>query len=115
MSIPPWGFSIPEFLTLNGYSKGTYKALHKAGLAPRETLMPGTLFARITADDYAAWLKQISDPDCQLKEFLRRREMQQAWGRKAARSPGHTAMMWKQWRAEQASPKAKRPRKAAAG
>ena len=117
MVIPPWGFSIPEFRALHGYGEGTYKALQKAGLGPRETLMPGTLFQRITADDYAAWLKQISDDDCQLKEFLRRREMQQAWGRKAAKSPGHTAQMWKKWHAEQAataSPKAKpRPPKVA--
>jgi hypothetical protein len=109
MSIPPWGFSIPEFRTLHGYGEGTYKALHKAGLGPRETLMPGTLFQRITADDYAAWLKKISDDDCQLKEFLRRREMQTAYGRKASKSPGHPAQMWKKWHAEQAAALPKKP------
>jgi hypothetical protein len=115
-SIPPCGYSISEFRGLHGYSEATYKSLKKAGLAPRETLMPGTIFARITPQDYEAWLKLISDPDCQLKEFLRRREKQAAWGRKASQSPGHTAMMWKKWHAEQAattSPKKPggRPRK----
>jgi hypothetical protein len=58
------------------------------------TLMPGTQFSRITADDYAAWLKLISDPECQLTEWQRRRKRYEAIGHAAARSPGHPAQIW---------------------
>jgi hypothetical protein len=93
-SITPCGYSIQEFRALHGYGEKAYKALKKAGLAPRETLIPGTIFARITPDDYAAWLKHVSQPECQLKEFLRRREMFAAHGRKASQSPTHPAQVW---------------------
>jgi hypothetical protein len=121
MSIPPCGYSIPEFREIHHYGASTHKALKAAGLAPRETVLPGSMYARITPDDYAAWLKLISSPDCQIAEVLRRHALCVANGRKSARSPGHPSQIWKRFRdlglAEdkpRAAPKA-RPRKQAAG
>jgi hypothetical protein len=97
-STPPFGYSVPEFRQLHGYGTGSWKTLQKLGLAPRITLMPGTQFARITAADYEDWLKRISDPDCQLQEWQRRRERYSAQGRAASLSPTHPAQMWKRFR-----------------
>jgi hypothetical protein len=47
MTTPQFGYTIEEFRSLHGYGEAAFKALRKAGLAPRVTLMPGTQFARI--------------------------------------------------------------------
>jgi hypothetical protein len=94
MSIPPGGFSIPEFRSEHGYSEATHNSLKKANLAPKETMLPNSKYSRILPADYEAWLKLISAPDCQLKEFLRRHEQYSAQGRKAAQSTGHPAQIW---------------------
>jgi hypothetical protein len=94
MTIPPSGYSVPEFRAIHHYGERTYKALKAAGLAPKETLMPESQFSRILPEDYAAWLKLISKPDCQLKELVRRQERYSAQGRKASQSAGHPAQVW---------------------
>jgi hypothetical protein len=93
MPIPPGGYSLAEFRELHGYSERTLNALRKRGLAPKETLLPNSKYARITEVDYLAWLEVISKPDCQLEEFLRRRKFYEETGRTAAKSPGHPAQV----------------------
>jgi hypothetical protein len=97
--VPPGGFSLAEFLTIHRYSERTFKALRKVGLAPKETFLPNSTLSRITERDYLAWLELISQPDCQLKEFLRRRDRSVRYGKQAAKSPGHPANMWKKFKA----------------
>jgi hypothetical protein len=91
---PPGGYSLAEFRELHGYSERTLNDLRKRGLAPKETLLPNSKYARITEADYLAWLEVISQPDNQVEEYLRRRKFHEAAGRTSLKSPGHPANVW---------------------
>jgi hypothetical protein len=94
MPIPPGGYSLAEFRELHGYSERTFNDLRKRGLAPRVTLLPNSKYARVTEADYLTWLEDISKPDCQLNEYLRRRAFYEATGRASIKAPGHPANVW---------------------
>jgi len=95
---PPGGWSIAEFCKEHSYDVRTYRSLKKRKLMPRETLMPESKCARILLDDYLAWLELIRRPECQLKEYERRRAIMVRVGRAAARAPGHPAQVWDKFR-----------------
>ena len=109
MSIPPGGYSLAEFRELHGYSERTLNALRKRGLAPKETLLPNSKYTRITEADYLAWLKVISQPNCQLEEYLRRRKFYESMGRTSAKSPGHPAQIWKKFKRLKLTEEVKKP------
>jgi len=108
MPIPPGGYSKQEFLSVHGYSEKTFRALKKRNLAPRETLIPNSLYTRITEADYQAWLKLISQPDCQLEEVLRRQTRYEQSGRAALKAPGHPANMWARMKRREAAAQKKK-------
>jgi hypothetical protein len=63
-------------------------------LGPKETLVPDSLYTRITEQDYQAWLDLISQSKVQMEELLRRRARYEQSGRASLKSPGHPANAW---------------------
>jgi hypothetical protein len=55
-AVPRTAFSIPEFCAMNALSEGSYLALRRKGLAPRETRVLRRVL--ITAEAAAEWVRK---------------------------------------------------------
>jgi hypothetical protein len=88
-TIPICGLSVAEFRELHGFSPHAYESWKKRGLAPRETLFPGTNITRIMPGDYEAWVKRVQRPDVQMAEAQRRKVEGMRRGKLALKSPNH--------------------------
>ena len=75
-------------------SKSSHHKLKNLGLAPEETIVPGTKIARISPDADRRWearMAELAQSEAAQLEAARRRELAAAAGRIAAESPLHVS------------------------
>ena len=80
-------------------SKSSHYELKKRGLAPEETIVPGTKIARISPDADRRWearMARLAETEAARLEAVRRRELASVAGRIAAESPRHVSKRQKQ-------------------
>ena len=73
-------------------SKSSHHKLKNLGLAPEETIVPGTKIARISPDADQRWearMARLAETEAAQLEAKRRRELAVVAGRAAAASPRH--------------------------
>ena len=101
--------TIAEFCSAKRISKTFYYELARRGLAPDETIYPGSRVKRISATAERAWdqhMAELAQGEAARLEAARRRELATIAGRIAAQSPLHVS---KQQQHTQQTPQRRHP------